>query len=141
MTTDHWTSLYRSRYNYLLHSALRTRYHRLQLTASILAALTASGSLAATFGEHSWIWQTLIALSAIFAIIGPVLRWSDLESLHSGLAMGYRALEWRLPKLTEEQAHEELAKLEAQETHAEPIRWHHLQKDADQRTRQQLKVS
>lgn len=132
---------YYARYNQNLHAIARRRYHRLHTVASLLAAITASASLAATFGEQSGLWQSLIALSALCSIIGPILRWSDLEAMHGAMSMAYRQLEWRLDSLTIEQAREELARLEAQETHVLPIGWASMEKDADLRTRNQLNIS
>lgn len=143
MSTDNWESRYQARYNYLLHTLLRSWYHRLQMVATVLAAVTASTALAATFsaGPLASSWQVVLGASTLLSIIGPIMGWSDLEATHSALAMGYRALEWRLPKLTPEAAGEELAALEAQETQAQPMGWDVFTAIADRRTCQQLQVA
>ena len=140
---DDWDAQYLTRYNANLHCALATRYHRLELAASIISALAASAALTASLSSASslsTVWQGVLVVAAISAALRPVMRWGDLHVRHASLAKSYQQLEWRILSMSSEQSADELRRLEAQESTAEPWRWKKLCDQATKRTRRELKV-
>lgn len=138
MIKDLDNAAFHARYNANLHCILATRYSRLDLSASCIAALTASGSAAAFAGGLGIVWQVLIGIAAFSSALRPVLRWSELYAKHSSLALAYQQLDWRIPSMTLEMAHEEIAKLSSLESPAEPLWWTKVEELAEKRTRSQL---
>jgi hypothetical protein len=143
MLTTTWELRYHARFNANLHERLCTRYHRLNLAASVISAIAASTALAATFqsGSLAPVWQVVLALAAVCAALSPVLRWSDLNAQHSSLAMGYRQLEWRIGQMTVEQGNEELSKLASMESHPVPLGWGRLKLSVEKQTKLEFQVS
>lgn len=142
MIQEHDQAAYHARYNSNLHCLMATRCRRFDLGASLVAALTATSSAVASYSDKLGdTWHVLLLVAAVSSILRPVLRWSEEYARHHSLALAYQQLEWRLASMDMPSIQAEFAKLASLEATAQPFLWGWMEKQADSKTRDQLRYA